>query len=133
MEITWIASIAWWARKDKDCKAGRVWLIKKKTTLVWFRDLGIQGFVFNCLWRGDENQQVLKDPLYVSIGSITRARSKKFKEAFNGLIQEIWADSNTRHFKLVLKEDEGVINLFLSIEGWSSIIWRDLWCELMVD
>ena len=71
--------------------------------------------------------------MYVSIGSITRARSKKFKEAFNGLIQDIWVDSNTGHFKLVLKEDEGVINLFLSIEGWSSIIWRDLWCELMVD
>ena len=43
MEITWIASIAWWARKDKDCKVERVWLIKKKTTLDWFGDLGLQG------------------------------------------------------------------------------------------
>ena len=66
---------------------------------------------------GDENQQVLKDPLYVSIGSITRARSKKIKEALNGLIQEIWADSNTGYSKLGPKEDEGVINLIQAIEG----------------
>ena len=37
----------------------------------------------------DENQQALKNPLYVPVGSITRARSKKIKEALNGLIQEI--------------------------------------------
>ena len=35
----------------------------------------------------DENQQApLKDPLHVPIGPITRARSKKIKEALNGLI-----------------------------------------------
>ena len=103
MEITWIASIAWWARKVKDCKAKRVWLIKKKTMLVWFRDLGLQGFVYNCLWRCDENQQVLNDPLHVPVGPITRAKSKKIKETLNGLIQKIWADSNTGHSKLGLK------------------------------
>ena len=60
----------------------------------------------------DENQQApLKDPLHVPVGPITRARSKKIKEALNGLIQEIWANSNTRHSKLGPKEDEGVINL----------------------
>ena len=37
----------------------------------------------------DENQQALKDLLHVPIGPITRARSKKIKEALNGLIQEI--------------------------------------------
>ena len=59
----------------------------------------------------DENQQALKDLLYVPVRPITRARSKKIKEALNGLIQEIWADSNTGHFKLGPKKDEGVINL----------------------
>ena len=54
----------------------------------------------------DENQQALKDPLHISIGSITKARSKKIKEALNGLIQEIWAGSNTGHSKLGPKEDE---------------------------
>uniref|UniRef100_A0A2N9FB20 CCHC-type domain-containing protein n=1 Tax=Fagus sylvatica TaxID=28930 RepID=A0A2N9FB20_FAGSY len=39
----------------------------------------------------DKNQQaLLKDPLHVPVGPITRARSKKIKEALNGLIQDIW-------------------------------------------
>ena len=41
----------------------------------------------------------------------------KIKEALNGLIQEIWADSNTGHSKLGPKEDEGIINLIQIIEG----------------
>ena len=59
----------------------------------------------------DENQQVLKDSLHVLIGPITRARSKKIKEALNELIQEILANSNTRNSKLGPKEGEGIINL----------------------
>ena len=55
--------------------------------------------------------------MHVPVGPITKARSKKIKEALNGLIQEIWADSNARHSKLGLKEDEGVINLIQAIEG----------------
>ena len=37
----------------------------------------------------DENQQAFKDALHVPVGPITKARSKKIKEALNGLIQEI--------------------------------------------
>ena len=60
----------------------------------------------------DENTQaLLKDSLHVPVGPITRARSKKIKAAFNGLIQDIWADSTIGHSKLGPKEDEGVINL----------------------
>ena len=66
----------------------------------------------------DENQQApFKDPLHVPVGPITRARSKKIKEALNGLIQDIWADSTTRHSKLGPKEDEGVINLIQATDG----------------
>ena len=65
----------------------------------------------------DENQQAFKDPLHIPIGPITKARSKKIKEALNGLIQEIWADSNAGHFKFGLKEDECVINLIQTIES----------------
>jgi hypothetical protein len=66
----------------------------------------------------DENQQApLKDPLHVPIRPITRARSKKIKEALNGLIQDIWADSTTGHSKLGPKEDEGVINLIQATDG----------------
>ena len=32
-----------------------------------------------------ENQQAFKDPLHVPVGPITKARSKKIKEALNGL------------------------------------------------
>ena len=62
----------------------------------------------------DENQQAFKDALLVPVGPITRARSKKIKEAFNGLIQRIWADS---HSKLGPKEDDGLINLIQAIES----------------
>ena len=65
----------------------------------------------------DENQQAFKDPLHVPFGPITKARSKKIKEALNGLIHEIWDDSNAGHSKLGPKEDEGVINLIQAIEG----------------
>jgi hypothetical protein len=66
----------------------------------------------------DENQQVpLKDPLHVLVGTITRARSKKIKEALNGQIQDIWADFTTGHSKLGPKENEGVINLIQTTDG----------------
>ena len=65
----------------------------------------------------DEHHTAFKDPLHVPVGPITKAKSKKIKEALNGLIQEIWADSNTGRSKLGPKEDEGVINLIQAIEG----------------
>ena len=55
--------------------------------------------------------------MHVPVGPITKARSKKIKEALDGLIQEIRANSNARHSKLGPKEDEGVINLIQAIEG----------------
>ena len=65
----------------------------------------------------DENYKAFKDPLHVPVGPITKARSKKIKEALNELIQEIWADFNVRHSKLGPKEDEVVINLIQAIKG----------------
>ena len=81
----------------------------------------------------DENQQAFKDPLHVPVGPITKARSKKIKEALNGLIQEIWANSNTGHSKPGLKKDEAVINLIQAIESWFGLIGLDLWRGLMAD
>ena len=49
----------------------------------------------------DEKQHTIRDPLHVPVGPITRARSKKIKEALNGPIQEILADSNAGHSKLL--------------------------------
>ena len=65
----------------------------------------------------DENHKTFKDLLHVLVGSITKVRSKKIKEVLNGLIQEIWVDSNAEHSKLSPKEDESVINLIQAIEG----------------
>ena len=65
----------------------------------------------------EENQQAFKDPLHVPVRPIIKARSRKIKDALNGLIQEILADSNAGHSKLGPKEDEGVINLIQAIEG----------------
>ena len=82
---------------------------------------------------GDENQQAFKDLLHVPVGPITKARSKKIKEALNGLIQEIWANSNAGHSKLGPKKDEGIITLIQAIEGWFGLIGLDLWHGLMAD
>ena len=41
----------------------------------------------------------------------------KIKEALNGLIQEIWANSKAGHSKLGPKEDEGIINLIKTTDG----------------
>ena len=38
--------------------------------------------------RGDDAIQPSKDPLEVPVSPVTRLRAKKFKEAFNGLLQE---------------------------------------------
>ena len=66
----------------------------------------------------DENQQApLKDLLHVPVRPITRARSKKIKEALKGLIQYIWTNSTTRHSKLGPKKDEDVINLIQATDG----------------
>ena len=93
----------------------------------------MQDITYGHQWQTDENHKVYKDPLHVPVGPITKARSKKIKEALNGLIQEILADSNTGHSKLGPKEDEGVINLIQAIETWSALIGCDLWCRLMAD
>ena len=52
----------------------------------------------------DENQQAFRDPLHVPVGPITRARSKKIKDALNGLIQEIWADFDVGHSTLAQRK-----------------------------
>jgi hypothetical protein len=68
--------------------------------------------------KGGENQRAsLKDPLYVPVGPITRARSEMIKEALSGLIQEIWTGSKKGHSKFHPNEDKGVINLIQVIEG----------------
>jgi len=59
--------------------------------------------------------QAPKDPLEVPVGSVTRLRAKRFKEAFNGLLQDTWAKVD---FKRILNnEEQAVINLIHVQEG----------------
>ena len=65
--------------------------------------------------RNDANQhEQLQDPLHIPSGPITRARSKKIKEAFIGLIQEIWTDSIIP--KCVPKATDKFVNLIHACE-----------------
>jgi hypothetical protein len=48
------------------------------------------------LARSDADQGTTsKDLIQVPIGSVMRARAKKFKDVLNGLIQELWAQANS--------------------------------------
>ena len=41
--------------------------------------------------RGDDATSTPKDPLEILVGPVTRLKAKRFKEAFNGLLQDTWA------------------------------------------
>jgi len=65
--------------------------------------------------RGDDAIQAQKDPLEVLVGPVTRLRAKRFKEAFNGLLQDTWAKVD---FKRILNnEKQAMINLIHIQEG----------------
>jgi hypothetical protein len=60
--------------------------------------------------RGDNTiQPISKDPLIILIGPITRVRAKNFNEAFNGLLQDIWA--NVDYKRTTIQEGQSIINL----------------------
>ena len=59
--------------------------------------------------------QAPKDPLEVPVGPVTRLRAKRFKEAFNELLQDTWAKVD---FKRILSnEEQAMINLIHVQEG----------------
>jgi len=53
--------------------------------------------------------QPSKDPLEVLIGPVTRLKAKKFKEAFNGLLQETWAKVDFK--RIYNNKEQALINL----------------------
>jgi hypothetical protein len=59
--------------------------------------------------RGDDAIQPSKDPLKVPVGPVTRLRAKKFKEAFNGLLQETWAKVDLK--RICNNKEQVLINL----------------------
>uniref|UniRef100_A0A6N2LM18 Reverse transcriptase domain-containing protein n=1 Tax=Salix viminalis TaxID=40686 RepID=A0A6N2LM18_SALVM len=69
------------------------------------------GYVDHTLGNASEFAQ---DPLSLPSGSITRLRAKRFKEALNGLIQEIWTDS--KKTKMGLNNNQGLVHIIKAIE-----------------
>ena len=70
--------------------------------------------------KGSDGNQgaLLKDPVQVPIGPVTRARAKKFKELLNGLIQEAWAQANSwRPIEQDPREPQRIVNLIQVLEG----------------
>ena len=59
--------------------------------------------------------QPSKDPLEVLVGLITRLRAKKFKEAFNGLLQETWSKVDFK--RICNNKEQSLINLIHVLEG----------------
>jgi hypothetical protein len=54
-------------------------------------------------------QPTPNDPLVVPVGPITRAMVKKFKEAFNRLLQDTWMKVDYK--RVTTKEEQSLINL----------------------
>jgi len=59
--------------------------------------------------------QAPKDPLEDPVGSITRLRAKRFKESFNGFLQDTWAKVDFK--RIVNTEEQAMINLIHVQEG----------------
>ena len=65
--------------------------------------------------RGDNAIQPSKNPLEVLVGQVTRIRVKKFKEAFNELLQETWAKVDFK--RICNNKEQALINLIHVQEG----------------
>jgi hypothetical protein len=65
--------------------------------------------------RGNDAIQPSKDPLEVPVGLVTRLRAKKFKEAFNGLLQNTWAKVDFK--RICNNKEQALINLIHVQEG----------------
>jgi hypothetical protein len=63
--------------------------------------------------RGD-GAEVAQDSLSLPSGPITRLRTKCFKKALNGLIQENWADS--KKTKMGSNNNKGLVHVIKAIE-----------------
>ena len=53
--------------------------------------------------------QPSNDPSEVLIGPVTRLKAKKFKEAFNGLLQQTWAKVDFK--RICNNKEQALINL----------------------
>jgi hypothetical protein len=66
-------------------------------------------------WGKVDAIQPSKGPLEVPVGSVTRLKAKKFKEAFNGLVQDTWAKVDFK--RICNNKEQALINLIHVQEG----------------
>jgi hypothetical protein len=71
------------------------------------------------MWESDGDQGTAsKDLVQVPIGPVTRARAKKFKDVLNGLIQELWAQTNSwRPIEHNPRGQQRIVTLIQVLEG----------------
>jgi hypothetical protein len=65
--------------------------------------------------------QPSKDLLEVPVGPVTRLKAKKFKEAFNGLLQDTWAKVD---FKRICNNKEQVLINLIHVQEGLVGIWH---------
>jgi len=65
---------------------------------------------------GGDAIQPSKNPLEVPVGPIIRFKAKKFKEPFNGLLQDTWAKVDFK--RICNNEEQALINLIHVQEGF---------------
>jgi hypothetical protein len=58
-------------------------------------------------------QAIPRNTLDVLVGLVTRLRAKRFKEVFNGFLQDTWAKM---HFKKILNNKEQVLINLIHIQ-----------------
>lgn len=64
----------------------------------------------------DENKgDTLEESLQVSIRSLTSARARRFKETFNGLIQEIWTKYGKMTSEITQNRNQCLVNCIETI------------------
>jgi len=73
-----------------------------------------------CACPCDTIEPTLKDPLIVPVHPITRVRAKKFKEDFNGLLQDIWAKVD---YERVTTQEEIALIILIHIQDEIGDYW----------
>lgn len=61
----------------------------------------------------------LKDPIQIPNEPVTKARAKRFKEAFHGLIMTIQDETKETLFKLAPMDGHGLLNVLQAREEWA--------------
>ena len=67
------------------------------------------------------------DPLQIPSGPITRAPTKRFEEAFNGLIQDVWAKQMGQE-SIISKKELTMIQAIINVKNQAI---EGFWAETM--